>query len=108
MRGLSECIAQKIYEEGDITKIPLTNTGYVRREYRIAMNDNSKNRDNFLKTKLNAKQYTMLKKAFRGGNTHAYYKKANKIPQTGKFRSAVFLYKLISTPKNKLIYFDEP
>ena len=79
VRGLSECIAQKIYEEGDITKIPLTNTGYVRREYRISMNDNSKNRDNFLKTKLNAKQYTMLKKAFRGGNTHAYYKKANKI-----------------------------
>ena len=77
VRGLCECI-DTLLENDTIATIPLTNTGYVRREYRQAMN-NKKNRDTFLKTQLNSEQYTMLRKAFRGGNTHANRYMANKI-----------------------------
>lgn len=67
--GLCECI-DTLLKNDTITTIPLTNTGYVRREYRIAMRT-SQNRYNFLKTKLNKPEYDLLRGAFRGGNTHA-------------------------------------
>lgn len=67
--GLYECIST-LLKEDTIISIPLTNTGYVRREYRKVMNG-KKNRAQFIKTRLYPEQYEMLKKAFRGGNTHA-------------------------------------
>lgn len=69
VRGLCECI-DSMLQSDTIATIPLTNTGYVRREYRQAMNTRE-NRYNFVKTQLKPKQYNMLKRAFRGGNTHA-------------------------------------
>lgn len=70
VKGLCECIDFMLWND-TILSIPLTNTGYVRREYRQAMKENPQNRTNFVNTALNAKHYEMLKKAFRGGNTHA-------------------------------------
>ena len=69
VRGLCECIDTKLLDD-DIATIPLTNTGYVRREYRKAMKTKQL-RHKFIATQLNADQYKMLKRAFRGGNTHA-------------------------------------
>lgn len=69
VRGLCECIRAKM-EEDTLATIPLTSTGYVRREYRSAMNTKEL-RYNFVKTQLDSHAYTMLRRAFRGGNTHA-------------------------------------
>jgi len=76
VRGLCECIDDKLKHD-TIATIPLTSTGYVRREYRTAMRKNKNNRRIFEKTKLNSDEYTLLKNAFRGGNTHANRFKAN-------------------------------
>lgn len=67
--GLYECILNRL-DNDTLSSIPLTSTGYVRRDYRNAMN-NRKNRAMFLKLRLNAETYTMCRKAFRGGDTHA-------------------------------------
>jgi hypothetical protein len=77
VRGLCECI-DTLLENDTIATLPLTNTGYVRREYRTTMNT-KKNRANFVKTALNEHEYTMLRRAFRGGNTHANRFVANMI-----------------------------
>jgi DNA polymerase type B, organellar and viral. len=78
VRGLCECIDTLLLED-DINTIPLTNTGYVRRDFRKEMKANKKNRANFEKTQLNSEEYKMLRRAFRGGNTHASRFHANKI-----------------------------
>ena len=79
VRGLSECIQEYISGNDTIATIPLTNTGYVRREFRQAVKGNKKNHTNFVKTALTAEQYTLLVKAFRGGDTHANRFKVNTI-----------------------------
>ena len=70
VRGLCECIACSLRED-NIANIPLTSTGYVRRQYRRAVTKNPSNREKFLKSRLNEKQYLLLCDMFRGGNTHA-------------------------------------
>ena len=77
VRGLAECISAKLKYD-TIASIPLTSTGYVRREYRTAMHT-TRNREQFKKTQLSDDEYSMLRKAFRGGNTHANRFKANMI-----------------------------
>jgi len=69
VRGLCECV-DTLLEADTIATLPLTNTGYVRREYRKHMNTKA-NRLRFVKTALNEHEYNMLRSAFRGGNTHA-------------------------------------
>ncbi len=65
-------IQEKIEQDGDITKIPLTNTGYVRnfcrkkcykrwKKYRAIMNELT----------IDSEEYSQLKRAFQGGFTHA-------------------------------------
>lgn len=67
-------IQEKIEQDGDITKIPLTNTGYVRsycrkecykrwKDYKMIMNELTIEPD----------EYSQLKRAFQGGFTHANY-----------------------------------
>lgn len=68
--GLCECI-DGLLKDDTIISIPLTNTGYVRREYRQAMKSNKKNWFKFQDTQLTEEQYRMLRRCFRGGNTHA-------------------------------------
>lgn len=69
VKGLCECI-DSLLEVDNVVSIPLTNTGFVRREFRHAMNT-KKNRSLFLRLQLNSENYKMCKRAFRGGNTHA-------------------------------------
>lgn len=73
VRGLSQCI-QHLLLDDTIASIPLTNTGYVRRDARKAMNTPTL-RAQFMNNALTDEQYTLLRKIFRGGNTHAnrYY-----------------------------------
>lgn len=70
--GLYEAIVEKMKKDGDnVATIPLTSTGYVRREAKKAMKQNKNNRKIFIKTQLNEHTYELCKQAFRGGNTHA-------------------------------------
>lgn len=70
VRGLSQCI-ETLLEDDNLATIPLTNTGYVRRHFKKEMSKNPKNRTNFLNSRLDLEQYDLLRKIFRGGNTHA-------------------------------------
>lgn len=70
VRGLEEVIEDKLSDD-TLATIPMTSTGYVRRECRQAMKKNPKNRKMFLATRLSVKQYKMLNECKRGGNTHA-------------------------------------
>lgn len=74
VRGLAECIRSRLKTE-TLAKIPMTSTGYVRRDMRNAFRTNSKNRDQFIANALTPELYTICRKAFRGGDTHAniYY-----------------------------------
>lgn len=74
--GLYEAIIYLLKEDTLVT-IPLTSTGYVRRECRTNMRKNKKNRKQFLELKLNDKLYTLCKDAFRGGNTASNRYKTN-------------------------------
>lgn len=69
VRGLCECISE-LMKEDTLATIPLTSTGYVRREYEKAVNF-GRNRILFQKIALTKDQYILCKKIFRGGNTHA-------------------------------------
>ena len=70
VRGLCECIEDRLQDD-DLFSIPITSTGYVRREYRHAMQKNRNNFYNFIRGRLTERQYILLREAFRGGNTHA-------------------------------------
>lgn len=74
--GLYEAIIYLLKEDTLIT-IPLTSTGYVRRECRNNMRKNKKNRKQFLDLKLDDKLYQLCKEAFRGGNTASNRYKTN-------------------------------
>lgn len=72
--GLVEALtAEMEHDKDNLYTIPLTSTGYVRRDAKKAMR---KATANFAKEQLpNYHIYTMLREAFRGGDTHAnrYY-----------------------------------
>lgn len=69
--GLCEALVKEMEIDGDnLYTIPLTSTGYVRRDTKAAMRKSGyirKNR-NILPT---LEIYNLLREAFRGGNTHA-------------------------------------
>lgn len=70
VKGLCECIADKLKED-TIATIPLTSTGYVRREARKAVRANPQNIKRLENEALTKEQYIMCKEAFRGGDCHA-------------------------------------
>ena len=74
--GLYEAIIY-LLKDDTLTTIPLTSTGYVRRECRKNMRKNKKNRKQFLDLKLDNKLYQLCKDAFRGGNTASNRYKTN-------------------------------
>lgn len=74
--GLYEAIIYLLRED-TLETIPLTSTGYVRRECRNNMRKNKKNRKQFLDLKLDDKLYQLCKDAFRGGNTASNRYKTN-------------------------------
>ncbi len=69
--SLQECITKQmeIYNDTTLT-IPLTSTGYVRRQCRKHYKESIKNRKAFLTTRLNEHVYSLLLDAFAGAITH--------------------------------------
>lgn len=73
---LAESVVIKMLNEGDnLYSIPLTSTGYVRRDVKQAMYDNPFSLMKVHNMMPSFEIYEELKEAFRGGNTHAnrYY-----------------------------------
>lgn len=70
VRGLCECIGS-LMRFDTLATIPMTSTGYVRRDARKAVKKNKKNRRIFRDSFLDADDYRHLRDAFRGGDTHA-------------------------------------
>ena len=78
VRGLVECIASRMQDD-TLAQMPMTSTGYVRRDARIAVKKNPKNRDIFRDSALTPELYQICRQAFRGGNTHANIRMANQL-----------------------------
>ena len=70
VRGLCECIKSRMKHD-TLAKMPMTSTGYVRRDLWTNFKKNKKNRQHFKDCALDEHLYTMCRQAFRGGNTHA-------------------------------------
>lgn len=88
--GLCECIADRLKED-TIATIPLTSTGYVRRDYQREVSKNKKYHDWFQDTALDVETFEMARLAFRGGDTCA-----NPI-YTGKLLEYVISYDIQSS-----------
>lgn len=73
VKGLSEAIRDRFEKDKkySIATIPLTSTGYVRKDAQQSMRKAPKNRRHFIETQLDSHLYEMCRAAFRGGNTHA-------------------------------------
>lgn len=78
VRGLVECIASRMQDD-TLGGIPMTSTGYVRRDARNAVKENPKNREIFISAKFSSDMYQHFRDAFRGGNTHANLRMADQI-----------------------------
>ena len=77
VRSLVECMRVKMRNDGDtLQTIPLTSTGYVRRDCIAAIAPLYMNIKDILPSE---PEYRLLRKAFRGGNTHASRKSSGKI-----------------------------
>ena len=70
VRGLCQCIATMLQDD-TMARLPLTNTGFVRRSFRKAMQKNYKNWYILQDSRLTPHLYDLLHWMFRGGNTHA-------------------------------------
>ena len=70
VRGLVEALTIEMSHDGDnLYTVPLTSTGYVRRDVKKAMREVG---HYYVKNMLpDFDTYTMLREAFRGGNTHS-------------------------------------
>jgi len=71
-------IQERIENDGNITKLPLTKTGYVRNACKIACYGSDHKKQKYFKYKafmqsltMTADEYTLLRCAFMGGYTHA-------------------------------------
>lgn len=70
--SLYELIERRLINEHDnLESIPMTSTGYVRRDCRNACRKDKDYREEFLKQEMTESVYTLLMEAGRGGNTHA-------------------------------------
>ena len=76
VRGLCECIKSKMIDD-TIAGIPMTSTGYVRRDARREVKKNNKNRAIFTASALTPDLYLMCREGFRGGDCHANIRHSN-------------------------------
>lgn len=70
VRGLHESVSN-LLKDDNLATIPLTNTGYVRRDYRTAMGKEGPRIAK--KLKIDEELYFALRHAYRGGDSHASY-----------------------------------
>lgn len=83
VQGLTEAIRTELEKDGDtLYTIPLTSTGYPRRECKKAMK--AFNHRQLAEMLPDARIYELLREAFRGGNTHANRFYANEILENVK------------------------
>lgn len=82
VRGLCECIKSRLQHD-TLTSIPLTSTGYVRRDLRQSVRGDKKYRQLFRDNALDSELYTMCRDAFRGGDTHANIDYSNQLLTSG-------------------------
>ena len=69
--GLYEALEYKFsHDKYNLANVPITSTGYVRNILRNVMQENPKNREIFLSTRLDQFLYGLLRASRRGGNTH--------------------------------------
>ena len=69
---LYEMIERRLINERDnLESIPMTSTGYVRRDCRNSCRKDEDYREEFLKQEMTESVYKLLMEAGRGGNTHA-------------------------------------
>lgn len=68
---LQECVLSqlKLYKD-NLASLPLTSTGYIRRETRRNYRKDNRNRKNFLRTSMSSKVYGLLLREFQGAITH--------------------------------------
>ena len=111
--SLHELILNRLANESDfLDTVPLTSTGYVRRDCRKACRADRHYRDRvFKKQAMSADVYTLLKEAGRGGNTHANrFMSARIWPEVESFDVAsCYPYVMIcrSFPMGKFAYYGE-
>lgn len=68
---LYDCVTlQMKHDNDDIRSIPLTSTGYVRRDVRNSTRTDKSYRKWFLDTRLNTATYSLAKRSFAGAYTH--------------------------------------
>ena len=75
-------IAERMISDGNITKIPMTQTGYVRRLLRkncLSKVNGGKYKKLMQELQLDLVEYEQLKRAFQGGFTHANAFKVDKL-----------------------------
>lgn len=70
VRGLAEAI-KYLLKTDTIASLPLTSTGFLRRDVRKAVLANPQNKENVKRNRLTPMLYVLCKTASRGGNTHA-------------------------------------
>lgn len=77
VESLVMAMKKRVQINGDnLLTVPLTSTGYVRRECKAALKDRYFDMRDL---KPDERQYRLLRKAFRGGNTHACAAAADRI-----------------------------
>lgn len=77
VESLVKAMRKRVEQNGDnLVTVPLTSTGYVRRECKASLKDHYYDINDM---KPDERQYRLLRKAFRGGNTHANRAMTNKI-----------------------------
>lgn len=110
IRIILSYIQEKIEDDGNILKIPLTNTGYVRRHCRQKCFEHFKRYKALMKAlTLEPDEYRQLKHAFAGGFTHANARWVKRVIENMKsfdFTSsypAVMVLKKFPMSKGKLV-----
>lgn len=78
VRGLCQAIESRLVED-TLATIPLTSTGYVRRDFRDICTADPKIRNLMKQIQLDRHTYDLCKQAIRGGDTGANYNYAGRI-----------------------------
>lgn len=74
VKGCCEALRDRFEKDKyNIASIPLTSTGYVRKDCQRSTRKNGKWRKQFLGAQLSPELYEICRHAFRGGNTHTNY-----------------------------------